>query len=639
MLSKNDIDSFRFLYTMATQSLLENIVSPKIVGDGSGGYIAKTDIVNIDNLVVNTINGLPPGSGGGAVGFDGKFVPVTPTTAPLDLNGHSLTDSIQNITLGKPLNMNGQLLTDPTAVKLGSSLDMNGNVITNSYTDSSGSTSILINRNLQVENLTVNQGIISSNYNSGLIDIHDDDNCGCGVKSLRMDDGINNKTYLDMNGQVLFDNTGTLNVGYNTTDTTRIRGLISGDAGPLALASSLDMHGNTLTDSTQNIKLGNPLDLNGNALTDSSGNIKVSANIDLQNNSLTSTSNLLLGTNAPNVTIGYSGTTTTISGTLNATNSRLTTPIITGTITTSNQALTLGANLDLKGNTLLDTLGNLKIGNSSGDITVDCSGTLNIGNNNPNNINIGSNNTISIGSGINHKIILDSNGDINIGNGNNNTATISAQTEVYLNANGKNLYVGNKNAIDTVYLNSPTTFNANTGQASFSGSNPVQIQNSKISPTSMVFITPVAINYNQNTNDNGNVSGITYSNGTYQLTLSGTGTGYQDIALYSKIMFDRDFLGIKGNVYYAVSAYTRFGNYGNYTWYISISDYTGNIVTIPNTNFNYTIQNVGWRLEDNTDLSINTPASYSVLLNPGFGFQIWSSNHSDKSTVNYFISY
>jgi len=32
----------------STQNILENIISPKIVSDGGGGYLAKTDIVNVD---------------------------------------------------------------------------------------------------------------------------------------------------------------------------------------------------------------------------------------------------------------------------------------------------------------------------------------------------------------------------------------------------------------------------------------------------------------------------------------------------------------------------------------------------------------------------------------------------------------
>lgn len=35
---------------MSTESILQNVLSPKVVSDGSGGYTTKTDIVNVDNI-------------------------------------------------------------------------------------------------------------------------------------------------------------------------------------------------------------------------------------------------------------------------------------------------------------------------------------------------------------------------------------------------------------------------------------------------------------------------------------------------------------------------------------------------------------------------------------------------------------
>jgi len=37
-----------------TQNILESILSPKIVDDGLGGYLAKTDIVNVDMVQHST---------------------------------------------------------------------------------------------------------------------------------------------------------------------------------------------------------------------------------------------------------------------------------------------------------------------------------------------------------------------------------------------------------------------------------------------------------------------------------------------------------------------------------------------------------------------------------------------------------
>ena len=38
----------------STQNILENILSPKIINDGSGGYKVKTDILNVDMIQHST---------------------------------------------------------------------------------------------------------------------------------------------------------------------------------------------------------------------------------------------------------------------------------------------------------------------------------------------------------------------------------------------------------------------------------------------------------------------------------------------------------------------------------------------------------------------------------------------------------
>jgi hypothetical protein len=40
-----------FANTTTVKNILNHIISPKIVRDGSGGYTTKTDLVNIDNLI------------------------------------------------------------------------------------------------------------------------------------------------------------------------------------------------------------------------------------------------------------------------------------------------------------------------------------------------------------------------------------------------------------------------------------------------------------------------------------------------------------------------------------------------------------------------------------------------------------
>jgi hypothetical protein len=60
-----------------TQSIIESIISPKIVDDGTGGYVEKTDIVNVHNLQVDTINCVEPVFGGGSSFTNDHFGTVT----------------------------------------------------------------------------------------------------------------------------------------------------------------------------------------------------------------------------------------------------------------------------------------------------------------------------------------------------------------------------------------------------------------------------------------------------------------------------------------------------------------------------------------------------------------------------------
>ena len=63
--------------TSTVKNILQHVISPKIVNDGAGGYVVKTDLVNIDSAVINggvssstntvgsiTINGAKALSGG-----------------------------------------------------------------------------------------------------------------------------------------------------------------------------------------------------------------------------------------------------------------------------------------------------------------------------------------------------------------------------------------------------------------------------------------------------------------------------------------------------------------------------------------------------------------------------------------------
>jgi hypothetical protein len=40
-----------FANTTTVKNILQHIISPKLVNDGSGGYVSKTDLVNVHNLI------------------------------------------------------------------------------------------------------------------------------------------------------------------------------------------------------------------------------------------------------------------------------------------------------------------------------------------------------------------------------------------------------------------------------------------------------------------------------------------------------------------------------------------------------------------------------------------------------------
>ena len=46
-----------FANTTTVKNILQHIISPKIVSDGSGGYVTKTDLVNVDHLILNQTEG------------------------------------------------------------------------------------------------------------------------------------------------------------------------------------------------------------------------------------------------------------------------------------------------------------------------------------------------------------------------------------------------------------------------------------------------------------------------------------------------------------------------------------------------------------------------------------------------------
>jgi hypothetical protein len=45
------MSGYPFANTTTVKNILQHIISPKLVSDGSGGYVSKTDLVNVHNIV------------------------------------------------------------------------------------------------------------------------------------------------------------------------------------------------------------------------------------------------------------------------------------------------------------------------------------------------------------------------------------------------------------------------------------------------------------------------------------------------------------------------------------------------------------------------------------------------------------
>ena len=90
---------------MSTQNVLQGILSQKIVQDGEGGYAVRTDIVNVDNILVT-----------GYVAAVGGIVASAFSTESLEITGETPTILVQSndsgpntLTIDAPLSVNGPL--------------------------------------------------------------------------------------------------------------------------------------------------------------------------------------------------------------------------------------------------------------------------------------------------------------------------------------------------------------------------------------------------------------------------------------------------------------------------------------------------------------------------------------------------
>ena len=94
---------------MATQNILERIVSPKIVNK-NGGFVANADIVNVDNI---TFNGILRGPMGPITGGGTGIIAYGTTGCNIDASG--ITSTGVNIVGPSGLTSSGIVMVTPTS--------------------------------------------------------------------------------------------------------------------------------------------------------------------------------------------------------------------------------------------------------------------------------------------------------------------------------------------------------------------------------------------------------------------------------------------------------------------------------------------------------------------------------------------
>ena len=114
-----------FANTTTVKNILNHIISPKIVKDGSGGYTTKTDLVNIDNLVFAS-----KGSGTGS--------PETPLTAQCGVVGFPNGGRIIRV-------YHSRVTSDSIIIATAKTVDLNSRSIVSVTPDSSGYFEISLN--------------------------------------------------------------------------------------------------------------------------------------------------------------------------------------------------------------------------------------------------------------------------------------------------------------------------------------------------------------------------------------------------------------------------------------------------------------------------------------------------------------
>jgi hypothetical protein len=114
---------------MSTESIIQGVLSPKVVSDGNGGYTAKTDIVNVDNITATGTLSVPAiNSAGGTLGLH-SINATGDITATGNITASGNITSSSNITASDSINIgNASMTTNGSGeVFFGSSISIGTN--------------------------------------------------------------------------------------------------------------------------------------------------------------------------------------------------------------------------------------------------------------------------------------------------------------------------------------------------------------------------------------------------------------------------------------------------------------------------------------------------------------------------------
>ena len=105
-----------FANTTTVKNILNHIISPKIVKDGSGGYTTKTDLVNIDNLIFAS-RGTGTGSPEAPLTAQSGVVAFPPGRQIIEIYHSRVTENSIIVATNRSLDIDGKRLqrVNPTS--------------------------------------------------------------------------------------------------------------------------------------------------------------------------------------------------------------------------------------------------------------------------------------------------------------------------------------------------------------------------------------------------------------------------------------------------------------------------------------------------------------------------------------------